>query len=159
MTLAGSCNSAAQQHSERLRALIALHAKVTAHTHQVPPSAALLLHLAHFPQGDRRVTSHILPPPIPLIPARAADEAGARGSTPKHISSPDGKKQRRHLSQKQRASADDVLEMLRLDKSPPRAPHAPPPSAPCPGEVPVDKSTTGEHKVRQDMDLHQSPST
>ena len=92
--------------------------------------------------------SHMPPPPMPLIPPRAADVKGARGSTPAHVTSTGGKKQRQRFTEMERASADDVLEMLRLDRSPPRAPPPPPPPAPCPGEVPVEKSSTGEHKVK-----------
>ncbi len=119
-------------------------------------SATSTPHPVSAPQGDRRVKSHVLPHPMPLIPPRLVGEQGVRGSTPSVTASQDGVKQRWRLSQQQRASADEVLEMLRLDKSPPRAPPTPPPPAPCPGEVPVAKSSTGDHKVNPVLKLQTS---
>jgi hypothetical protein len=85
---------------------------------------------------------------MPVIPPRA-ENGGAAVATSSHSSQAGTKQQQQQQrsSQKFRVSTEEVLEMLRLERPPPLAPMAPPPSFPCPGEVPVDKSSTSEHKV------------
>jgi hypothetical protein len=84
---------------------------------------------------------------MPVIPPRA-ENGGAVVATSSHSSQAGIKQQQQQRSsQKFRVSTEEVLEMLRLERPPPVAPMAPPPSFPCPGEVPVDKSSTSEHKV------------
>ena len=86
---------------------------------------------------------------MPVIPPRA-ENGGAAAANSSHSSQAgikQQKQQQQRSSQKFRVSTEEVLEMLRLERPPPLAPMAPPPSFPCPGEVPVDKSSTSEHKV------------